>query len=320
MCCFTQSVISVSDTQIFARLSGRGTQFLAYQMNYESSGENAMILPLPVKQPANDKSLRFVDLSHYDSFFDDMADGFAFRAPASIGCSSSKDVASSARLMVFEVGNYIASFVPTIHDFNRLDPKFTLPKDVWEKIPGYESFGFAVFQLAAGSLKPHPMALEFQSDRQDLFFPTVHIHDGELHESEDFDHILYMQHAGLDSRVYGYQNAHVKDKSTGLERSKFPMAQFVKVEESQGLVDGDLLLHRTSLRGKLPNVDTVFSVGGDPVRPSFNFRPLLPFAPWLIILAAFGWIFSRRATLKRLRESSPTQPNNNIPSQPPITP
>jgi hypothetical protein len=183
MCCFSQPVLSVNNTQIFARLSGNGTQYLAYQMSYESRDENAMILPLPVKQPANNRTLTFIDLKDYDGFFDDLANGFPFHSPPSIGCSAHIDRALRHDLEVFEVGNYIASFVPTIDDFDRLDSKFTLPNDIWANIPGYESFGFAVFQLAAGSLKPHPMCFEFQSASGDLFFPTVHIHDGEVHDS-----------------------------------------------------------------------------------------------------------------------------------------
>ncbi len=47
MCCFAQSVQSVANTRIFARLTGQGGQFLVYQMDYQSLTPNAMILPLP---------------------------------------------------------------------------------------------------------------------------------------------------------------------------------------------------------------------------------------------------------------------------------
>ena len=89
MCCFARPVISVNNTQIFARLSGKGSQYLAYQMNYRSDEPNAMILPLPVRQPANDDSVRFIDLKGYEAFFDDLAEGFPYVAPsAGIGCSA----------------------------------------------------------------------------------------------------------------------------------------------------------------------------------------------------------------------------------------
>ena len=45
MCIFSQPVVSVNNTRIFARATAGGTQFLAYQMNYESAGENAMMFP-----------------------------------------------------------------------------------------------------------------------------------------------------------------------------------------------------------------------------------------------------------------------------------
>jgi len=306
MCCFSQPVISVNNTQIFARLSGKGMQFLAYQMNYESREQNAMILPLPVKQPATVETLNFIDLKGYDTFFDDLADGFPFYSPPSIGCSAPLNPTSRYDLEVVEVGNYIASFVPTISDFDRLDSQFTLPNETWERIPGYKNFGFAVFQLAAGSLKPHPMAFEFQSENDDLFFPTVHIHDGEVHESEEFDHVLYMQHAGLDSKVYGYENSNVEDKSTGLIRSKYAASQFCDLDKSFGLINGDLLVHRKIMRGNLTNSDTIFPIAGDPLKPSLNLRPWLKATPWLVVIAGLGWFFNRRAKIKKLRESKRT--------------
>ena len=304
MCIFTQPVTSVNNTRIFARPSGAGTQLLAYQMSYESSDQNAMILPLPVKQPSNETSLRFIDLKDYETLFDDLAAGFPYQHPPSgIACSTSMDNMSPEGLEVFEVGNYIASFVPFIADFDRLDPQFTLPNEVWANIPDYKNFGFAVFQLAAGSLKPHPMALEFQTANDELFFPTIHIHDGEIHKSEEFDHVLYMQHAGLDSRVHGYENSDVEDKATGLIRSKYEASSFCSAGKSAGLVLGNLLVHRKIIRGKLPNLDTIFAFAGDPLKRSFNFRPWRSYAPWLIAITAIGWFFNRRSRLSKRRSN-----------------
>lgn len=299
MCCFSQPVTSVSNTKIFARHSGVGGQFLVYQMDYESRVENAMILPLPVKQPASETSLKFIELRDYDAFFQDLDRGFPHYAPLSIGCAEQFGAKATGNLEVFEVGNYIASFVPTINDFDRLDPRFTLPKDTWEGIPGYESCGFAVFQLAAGSLKPHPMALEFQSVSDDLFFPTVHIHDGEVHESEVFDHVLYFQHAALDSRVYGYVNSHAEAKATGFVRSEHVASHYCKLDKSAGLIQGDLLVHRKILQGQFPNLDTFLTIAGDAFKPTLNIRPWLSYTPWLIVLAAFAWFANRRMRIKQ---------------------
>ena len=154
------------------------------------------------------------------------------------------------------------------------------------------------------------MAFEFHSRHDDLFFPTIHIHDGEIHESEKFDHILYMQHAGLDSRVYGYENSHIADKSTGLIRSKYVASRFCDVDKSAGLIDGNLLLHRKIIRGTLPNSDTTFAFAGDPLKPSLNLRPWLSYAPWLIVLAGIGWFFNRRSRIRRMQQSKSTQSDN----------
>ena len=300
MCIFTQPVISVDNTKIFARLSGKGTQFLAYQMDYKSNEPNAMVLPIPIRQPAAPDFLRFIDLKNYGEFFDDLANGFPWESRGGIGCSAEfADKSVAAALQVFEVGNYIASFVPTLSDFDRLDSQFKLPDETWAKIPGYENFGFAVFQLAAGSLKPHPMAFEFQTSNGGLFFPTVHIHDGEVHDAEHFDHALYMQHAGLDSKVQGYRNSNIEDKSTGLVRSKHAASQFCNVDAAPGMIEADLLVHRKILRGELPNTDTAISPLGDPVTPSFNFRKIFySYVPLAVALGTIGWFFNRRSKLK----------------------
>ena len=305
MCCFARPVISVNNTQIFARLSGKQSQFLAYQMDYRSNEANAMILPLPVRQPAGDDSVRFIDLKGYESFFKDLAKGFPYRSRSSgLGCSGGPASVSDfkSKLEVFEVGNYIASFVPTLSDFDRLDPKFRLPDEVWTRIPGYKNFGFAVFQLAAGSLKPHPMALEFQTkpDNREIFFPTIHIHDGQVHESEEFDHALYLQHADFDNKVSAYRNYDVEDRATGLVRSKHQVTDFAESKKAAGLLKPDLLLHKKVLTGNLPNTDTVFTVLGDSTKTAFNFRAWLSYTPWLVGIAAIGWFFNRRSKVKKL--------------------
>lgn len=304
MCIFSQPVISVNNTQIFARVSENGSQFLVYQMNYESSETNAMILPIPVRQPVREDSLRFIDMRDYSEFFDDLSNGFPYQPPSfNITCSAPLDLASGRLLDVFNVGNYIASFVPRLADFSRLDERFTLPKNTWAKIPQYADFGFSVFQLAAGSLKPHPMAFEFEMATESIFFPTIHIHDGEIHDTEQFDHVLYMQHAGFDSRVYGYENPNVPDKSTGLIRSKYEASHFCDMDRCSGVVDGKLLVHRQFIRGKHLNRDTEIATHGHPTIPTLNIRPLFSYAPWLVVLAGIAWFFARRSKIKKTKSA-----------------
>ena len=260
-----------------------------------------MILPLPVKAPAKEDSLRFIDLKTYSSFFDDLDNGFPFYQPmVSIGCGGPGD----RELGVMKVGNYEASFVPSLSDFDRLDSRFRLPSKTWDLIPEYNSFSFAVFQLAAGSLEPHPMAFEFEMDKNELFFPTVHIHDGQVHRSETFDHVLYMQHASLDSVVYGYRNSGVEDRETGLIRSKKRANRFCDIEKASGLVDGDLLVHRKIIQGTAPNQDTIYPFTGDPLIPKINLRPFYAYFLLSLPLMAAGWLLARRSKLINRKDNS----------------
>src|SRR5690606_13087928 len=104
---------------------------------------------------------------------------------------------SDNKLEVVEVGSFVASFVPTVKDFSRLDEQFRLPAQTWDKLPEYRDFGFAVFKLKKGSRKVHPMAFEFaRANPIRLFFPTVHIHDGTVKPTARFHHVLFCQGSG----------------------------------------------------------------------------------------------------------------------------
>lgn len=295
MCCFAGPVKYVHWTKIFARLTGSGTQFLAYQMAYESEQTNAMILPLPVKTPAHDGSVRFIDLSGYEHFFRDLATGFPY-VPG-LGCSA-RGLADSDPIEVQKIGNFIASFVPTVQDFSRLDPQFAIPKETWDKIPVYSDYGFAVFQLNELAGRPHPMAFEFETRSEKTFFPTVHIHDGEVHTSEEFNHVLYLQHAGLDSVVSPYRGPQSLDSKTNVARSKKTASRFCRIENTNGIVAPELLVHRKELHGSLPNQDTMLSTRGNPVIRSFNYRNWTWTLPWSVGVAAFAWFLRRRSRIK----------------------
>ena len=298
MCCFAQTILRVFDTFIFARLTGNESQYLVYEMKYESETPNAMILPIPVQVPTVESSVKFIDLSNYEMFFPDMAKAFPFIPQRGIGCGIDAVSAAKGNIEVHEVGNFVASFVPTIDDFARLDPRFSIPKETWSLIPEYVDYGFVVFQLAELSGKPHPMAFEFKTRSDELFFPTVHIHDGEVHTEEDFDHVLFMQHAGFDSVVGEYVGPNHSDSQTGLTRSKKIASEYCDIKATQSIVAPDLLIHKTSLRGKLPNQDTRFQSNGDPNVPGLNIRRYVKYWPALIPFALISWFFSRRSRLK----------------------
>lgn len=242
-------VESVTATKIFARLDvDAGEQYLAYQMNFSAANDLAMILPLPVESALGEDALEFINLKEYDDFFSDLNLGFPQPMALTLGRSSKSVVAPAAELVVHDVGSFEASFVPTVADFSRLDPRFRLADDAWDKLPAYKKFGFAVFKLKSTDNAIHPMALKFQPAAADrVFFPTVHIHDGEVHRRADFDHTLYLQGSPLaTTRGFGFRNR--------WEESMKPAQQFVNLKKAKGLVE-DEHVHRLTLKGKFPNRD-----------------------------------------------------------------
>jgi hypothetical protein len=197
MCMFTKSVSLVANTSIFARSCAAGRQVLVYSMTMDADADLAMILPLPVEPGIGEPDVRFIDLSSYTEFFDDLAKAVTIGHSNCRSPTRPERTSREPTLLVRDVGSLEASFAPTRADLDRLDPRFRLQPKVWRKLPGYKDFGFAVFKLRPGLKHIHPMALEFPSrDPESLFFPTVHVHDGgTVPPSADFDHKLYFQSA-----------------------------------------------------------------------------------------------------------------------------
>ncbi len=313
MCIFSQPVRNVWGTLIFARHSGQGTQYLAYQMQYKSDVSNAMILPVPVALPAREDSVKFISLEEYEFFFEYLNSAFPNMGDQS---KSAGNARGPDALAVEEVGDFVASFVPTLSDFPRLDPQFVIPKETWDQIPGYKDYGFVVFQLKPGISDPHPMAFEFETrETERLYFPTVHIHDGEVHAMEQFDHRLFMQHAGLDSVVGEYEDYNILDGNTGFVRSKEVAAKSCDLDLSQGMIAGDLLIHKVSLVGTLPNKDQRYTVSGDPLvvdrAAAALAKQLVMKKAWSWVAAGvtlsvlgFSWLVSRRNRLQKTEQKS----------------
>ncbi len=248
MCCFSGVVQSVTRTRIFARSEPEGRQALVYAMSIAADREVAMVLPLPVAPGTGDDGVRFIDLSAYPRFFDDLhlawpAPKAEYRGPV----PGSAVKPASAPLPVVEVGSFEASFVPTIADFSRLDERFRLPAGTWEQLPMYRSFGFAVFKLKPGKRDVHPMAFSFpRADPHALFFPTVHIHDGVVRLKAAFDHQLYCQR--MPSEMFVLQ---------GWRESDHLLGQHVDTQRAKGLIDPQGHGFLIELKGQLDNRDIV---------------------------------------------------------------
>lgn len=230
MCIFSGTVTSVRNTRIFARMLPDQRQALIYEMSLHMEQSLAMVLPLPVRTGGEPE---FVDLSRYSDFFSDLENGFPDEDSLSLGAGT---------LAVQLVGSFEASYVPSIQDFDRLDPRFRLAPRVWQALPQYADYGFAVFKLRPNTRKVHPMALHFGTRQGDkIYFPTTHVHDGTVPERADFDHSLYLQRALAPA---------------GWRVSPHTASGFVETGKSEGLVDPDLPCCRRVLAGELHNGDT----------------------------------------------------------------
>ncbi len=198
MCIFSQKVSGVNSTKIFARkvsVDRTANQLLAYQMHYEaltSGYDLAMILPIPVPHGTEEDSVIFFDFSETTDFFKRLDDLFPKQKSMSRGLT--KSVTLRSELKLARVGSFNVSFSPTISDMDRLNKCFTLPMTTWDKIPQYEDYGFVVVQLARDATDIHPVAFSFPTRFDDaLYFPTLHIHDNEVHRTEKFNHSLFAQ-------------------------------------------------------------------------------------------------------------------------------
>lgn len=311
MCCFSGMVSQVANTQIFARASGNA-QLLVYGMSLLTEHEVAMILPLPVPPQSPEDAVRFINLKEYPTFFSDL--DVLFQDSVKLGGPLLRGPAPAGpRLVVHQVGEFEASFVPTIADFARLDPRFRLPPTLWEELPQYGDWGFAVFKLKPPPPAPpappapnkasiwkllgglfgtqsesagpevsgpaavraphriHPMALEFpRRDPNQLFFPTIHIHDGKIHAEADFDHALYfqleqkftgMKLPGADSRDILKRgetlDLYLRNK---LDNAMCPVEALMDLQRASGTLLPAVPLYRFKLVGSLPNQDSILEL------------------------------------------------------------
>ena len=135
MCIFSQAVDRVAGTSIFARgINGR--QVIVYSMAYVQGAT----LPwschcrFPLAPP--EEAVRFISLEEYPRVLRPIWRWHSHRygQPMSAVMYSLGDPLT---LAVHKVGDFEASFVPGLGDFDRLDPRFRIPRTVWAEMPAY---------------------------------------------------------------------------------------------------------------------------------------------------------------------------------------
>jgi hypothetical protein len=79
-----------------------------------------------------------------------------------------------------------------------------------------------------------------------LVFPTVHIHDGEVHRRAEFDHALYCQADDRRSRAL-----------MDWDESPQPAGMFIDTARAEGLIDSATHCYRLRIKGSRKNEDIV---------------------------------------------------------------
>ncbi len=291
--------LQITHTRIFARHTRPGYQAIVYSMNIASERRAAMILPIPVAPGSGENALVFHDLSAYPDFFSDLdnaclseqvRDPFFSMQWVSVGFDDGVAAGSVeegvSMLYVHEVGDYEASYVPTLADFDRLDPRFRMPDEIWRRLPIDDDYGFAVFQLKLGLSDDtrqvdndvHPMAFEFPTrDESRLFFPSVHVHDRMYHNEAGFHHRFYCQRENARAEFkhqrdlmmgetptpaqvirYSPEYRQAPDRFAGYDwyfESRPDPGLDIDLDRCRGLVDGERAISKMTLEGNYPNRD-----------------------------------------------------------------
>lgn len=253
---FADVVQRVYRTRIFSAMESVEQQILVYDARVATKVRNAMILPIPTR-PGTQAAIELVDLSGYASFFDTLSSMFEEAVSAAMPCATP----AQSVLAVVRVGAFEASIVPTVDDLSRLDRRFSFAGESflpWRRKRGlldvvrdrYADHAFVVYQIAKGESHLHPFGLRFKTRYQSLFFPTLHVHDGDAPAQTPFDHELYAQRASFLSEE--------------MERTGQPFWEVARNERSTlpargslpSFVDSRSPVIRMQVGGLLPNQDT----------------------------------------------------------------
>ncbi len=228
MSSFSGNLIQAANTRIFARPTPDGHEFLAYQFDYDADGPIALIIPLPTPTDSSDDSVRFIDLSGYPEFFADMEKGFPY----------ARGVAMTRKMTKPKENAYQATFLPTLQDLASIEEDLRIPETVWQQLPEYNEFGFAVIKLSPDVHPFYPLALEFPMRNPNLlYFPTFHIRAGQAPEEAVFDHDLFCQARAGWLRTYDVASS------------------FMDIERAQGVIDPGERVSRMTVQGMHPNSD-----------------------------------------------------------------
>eukprot|EP01128_Nolandella_sp_AFSM9_P006387 TRINITY_DN3269_c0_g1_i1.p1 TRINITY_DN3269_c0_g1~~TRINITY_DN3269_c0_g1_i1.p1 ORF type:complete len:288 (-),score=23.86 TRINITY_DN3269_c0_g1_i1:160-1023(-) len=218
MCIFNVKVGVVRSTRILVSLTSGGRQATVYEnavsvvgttrrqsqaakkaalekkVKEDRNNANAMILPCPLS-PGHD--VIPLDFSKDSFSFAQLEKAFPQpRRTKARARKGRRDRSGGEKLKVVQVGAYSVSIAKSLLDLTLIDSDvFKVNEAILPALKErYSSgFGFVICAFnAANKIEPHPIGyIHDAPDVNSLFVPTLHIHDGEVHKKESFDHNIY---------------------------------------------------------------------------------------------------------------------------------
>jgi hypothetical protein len=247
---FSTPVRVAGTFNFFARAARAHTdhQFLACNFRYEAETAFTLILPLPTPPDAPANAVRFINLSGYDGFFQDVRRGFPVLTRDPEKQSLTDRLREKVRdWLDLDTTQIELAFFPNQPVLAEMSNRWPLSAAVWAALKPYANFGLVGLKLEAGANRLPPIAFEFpRSTPAELFFPTAH----NLPRSAALNvkHALYAQtpHRSPAWRI-----------STGPDdhRQRWLARNFVKVDRTLGLIDPDQPIVARRLSGPADNLD-----------------------------------------------------------------
>ncbi len=242
MAIFAPPIQKTWDARFFARMH-QDRQVLIFQLSLKAQ-TTAVLLPLPTVSLSR-QAARFIDLSGYPGFFEDLDQLVQLPEPhqAAQGLLEAPEPAPSVRPEQ-------TRFVPSVRDLKKVDPHFSLLQSLWAARPIYKDYGFAIIWVQPqGAARLGPIALEFQTRSTDtLYYPAMFAQAGSASSQVRYDHRFFGQR-NEDQTHYGWSRSQTQAAQV-LDRGRLLMSA-----QTAHLIEPGDLVYWKDVRGDFPNQD-----------------------------------------------------------------
>eukprot|EP01128_Nolandella_sp_AFSM9_P009118 TRINITY_DN5756_c0_g1_i1.p1 TRINITY_DN5756_c0_g1~~TRINITY_DN5756_c0_g1_i1.p1 ORF type:complete len:285 (-),score=44.64 TRINITY_DN5756_c0_g1_i1:87-941(-) len=282
MCIFNTKVGVVRSTKILVAATAKGRQVTVYENAVsvvggntrkpgqygkkaaleeqvrEERNNNAMILPCPLTEGSDIIPL---NLSRDSFSFANLDKGFPEKPQLrSNARGSTNSFSFEKKLEVVQIGAYSVSIAKSLVDLSRIDTGvFKVNESILPALRERYSvrFGFVICAFnPANKIEPHPIGyVHDPPESKNLFVPTLHIHDGKVHQKENFDQNIYSVNTDEQSG----------QSPADLEKAyKTKPQKSVKAELKSKILNKDITkinnIRRMSVQGKKENVNYILKL------------------------------------------------------------